>query len=86
MGDSGEGLVDSEARIQERMDQLQADRENSRKPRVVNSERNRKIESLRLARIQMERQLETASSPARKNQIRRAVEDLDLQLKQLQTD
>ena len=44
MGDSGEGLVDSEARIQERMDQLKADRENAKKPKVKNPEQIRKLE------------------------------------------
>ena len=84
MGDSGEGLVDSEARIQERMDQLQADRENAKKPKVRNPEQLRKLESLRLARIEMERQLHGSTNPNRKNQIQRALDDIDRQFSELQ--
>ena len=83
MGDSGEGLVDSEARIQERMDQLKADRESAKKPKVKNPEQIRKLESLRLARIEMERQWNSSTNPARKNQIQKALEDLDRQLEEL---
>jgi hypothetical protein len=83
MGDSGEGLVDSEARIQERMDQLKADRENAKKPKVKNPEQIRKLESLRLARIEMDRQLQSSTNPARKSQIQKALEDLDRQLEEL---
>ena len=83
MGDSGEGLVDSEARIQERMDQLKADRENAKKPKVNNPEQMRKLESLRLARVEMDRQMQSSTNPARKNQIQKAIEDLDRQLEEL---
>ena len=47
-GDSGEGLVDAEARIQERIEELQRAREVARRPPVVNPEQKRKLESLRL--------------------------------------
>ena len=83
MGDSGEGLVDNEARIQERMDQLQAERENAKKPKVKNPEQIRKLESLRLARIEMDRQLQSSTNAARKNQIQKALDDIDRQLEEL---
>jgi hypothetical protein len=83
MGDSGEGLVDNEARIQERMDQLKADRDTAKKPKLKNPEQIRKLESLRLARIEMDRQLQNSTNPARKNQIQKAIEDLDRQLEEL---
>ena len=84
MGDSGEGLVDSEARIQERMDQLQAERDNAKKPKIRNPEQLRKLESLRLARLEMERQLHSSSNPSRKNQIQCALDDIDRQFADLQ--
>ena len=48
MGDSGEGLIDNEGRIQERMDELQRNRERARQPAVENPELARQIESLEL--------------------------------------
>jgi len=36
MGDSGEGLVDAESRIQERIEELQLAREQSKRPRIGN--------------------------------------------------
>src|SRR5215467_10679176 len=83
MGDSGEGLVDSEARIQERMDQLQQDRDNAKKPKIRNPEQLRKVESLRLGRIEMERQLHSSTNPNRKIQIQSALDDIDRQLAEL---
>ena len=83
MGDAGEGLVDNEGKIQERMDQLKADRENGRKPKAKNPELIRKTESLRLARIEMERQFNSTANPARKNQIQKALEDIDRQMEAL---
>jgi hypothetical protein len=84
MGDSGEGLVDSEARIQERMEQLQAERELAKKPKVGNPQQVRKLESLKLARIEMDRQLQSTTSPNRRNQIQTALTDIDRQLIELQ--
>ena len=83
MGDSGEGLVDNESRIQERMEQLKADRENSTRPKIENPEQVRKLESLKLARIEMERQLNNTSNPNRRTQIQHALADIDRQLETL---
>jgi len=58
MGDSGEGLIDNEARIQERMEELQQNRVQSRKPPVQNVQLLQQIESLQLARREMARSLE----------------------------
>jgi hypothetical protein len=82
MGDSGEGLVDSESRIQERMEELQREREQAKRPRVANPEQARQLESLKLARTQLARQLEAATQPARKAQLTAAIADLDRRIEQ----
>ena len=58
MGDAGEGLIDADARIQERMEELERERaqQHVRKP-VRDPEQVRALESLRLARTELERQL-----------------------------
>jgi chromosome segregation ATPase len=80
MGDSGEGLVDAEARIQERLEEIEAARaktgaRDTRDPTVM-----RQIESLRLARVELERQLERTTHDARRAQIARAIDDLTRQM------
>lgn len=77
MGDSGEGLIDNEARIQERMEELRQSRERTRKPAAKKSEFARSIESLELARKEVVRTLENTSHPARRAQLNAALEDID---------
>jgi hypothetical protein len=84
MGDSGEGLVDAEGRIQERMEELQREREQARRPRVANPEQARQVESLKLARTQLARQIETASQPARKAQLVTALADIDRRISEIE--
>ena len=50
MGDAGEGLIDADARIQERMEELQLSRARAKRPVVKNPDQLREIESLKLAR------------------------------------
>ena len=84
MGDSGEGLVDAEARIQERMEQLEADkRRNAAGAPKIDPEKAREIQSLKLARVNLERQVEGASHPVRKQQIQAAIAEIDKRLKSL---
>ena len=80
MGDSGEGLVDAEARIQERIEELQKDREKARKEPVSNPEHAYKIESLKLARTELNRQLEATGHAARKIQLTSAIAEIDRQI------
>ena len=54
MGDAGEGLIDAESRIQERMDQLELERSQKLGRPVRDPERMRMLESLRLARTEEE--------------------------------
>ena len=80
MGDSGEGLIDSEARIQERRDELQASRETARKHVKKNPENIRQLDSLNLARTQMTRQLEIVTHESRRRQITEAIADIDIRI------
>jgi len=76
MGDAGEGLVDAEDRIQQHL----AEREQERQRRGVVSqdpERTRKLQSLQLARAELERQQAVTQSEIRREQIRQALADLD---------
>lgn len=81
MGDSGEGLVDADARIQERIDE----RESERRRRTATGppadpERVRELESLRLARAELERQAANTIHPVRTQQIQAALAELDKRL------
>jgi hypothetical protein len=77
MGDAGEGLIDAEARIQERMDQLALERAQKHVRTVKDPERLRAIESLRLARTELEQQFAVTTHERRLAQIQQAIEELD---------
>ena len=81
MGDSGEGLVDADARIQERIDERESERKRrgSAQP-AVNPEKVRELESLRLARAELERQAGATAHPVRKQQINAAMAEIDKRL------
>jgi hypothetical protein len=78
MGDAGEGLIDAEARLQERMDELEESRKaaKDRGPKV-DPEIARQVESLRLAKIELQRQAEGTTHAARKDQIGQAIAEID---------
>jgi hypothetical protein len=78
MGDSGEGLVDAEARIQEQIEERESERRrrNTAQP-ALDPERIRQIESLRLARAELERQSDATTHPVRKQQIQAAIAEID---------
>jgi hypothetical protein len=81
MGDSGEGLVDAEARIQEQIDEREAERRRrSNSQPAVDPERVRHFESLRLARAEQQRQLDAATHPMRQQQIEAAIAEIDRRL------
>ena len=77
MGDAGEGLIDAEARIQERMDQLELERTRKQVRAVKDPERVRALESLRLARTELEQQLTTATHERRRAQLQQAIDELN---------
>ena len=81
MGDSGEGLVDAEARIQEQIEEREAERRRrSGGGPKIDPEKVREIESLRLAKSNLERQAEATAHPVRKQQIKLAIAELDKRL------
>ena len=81
MGDAGEGLVDADARIQERMEELEAERrKRANGAPKVDPEKAREVQSLKLARLNLEQQLAAASHPVRKQQLQLAIEEIDKRL------
>jgi hypothetical protein len=82
MGDAGEGLIDADARIQERMEELERERSQSRTKPVRDPEKVRALESLRLARTELERQLSVTTHERRKAQIHQALEEIDRRTKE----
>src|SRR5688500_15543113 len=84
MGDAGEGLVDAESRLAERMEEREQEKRKARQ--AANSgdpERARQLESLRLARTEMQRQLDVTTHEARKQQLGQAIAELDRRIKEL---
>ena len=77
MGDSGEGLIDAESRIQERMEELERERSPRQARAVRDPELLQTLESLRLARTELERQLAATTAERRKTQIAHAMEEID---------
>jgi hypothetical protein len=80
MGDAGEGLVDSDSRIQERMEEVARDRAAGRAPATRTPEQLRAVEaleSLKLARTELQSQLGLTSHPVRLAQLKHALEELD---------
>jgi hypothetical protein len=84
MGDAGEGLIDADARLQERMDELEQERKKAKQGVLHGDpETARQIESHRLARTELQRQLESTTHQARKQQITQAIAELDKRIKAL---
>ncbi|MBP1635046.1 MAG: hypothetical protein H6Q10_1620 [Acidobacteria bacterium] len=83
MGDGAEGLVDAEARIQDRLDQLEQQRATRRRP-VKDPELVRELESLRLARAEASRQAQASAHPVRQEQLRQAMAELDRRIADVQ--
>lgn len=77
MGDAGEGLIDADGRIQERMEDLERERAAAKGKTVRNLEQIRALESLRLAKTDLERQLATSANERRKAQLVQAMAELD---------
>jgi hypothetical protein len=86
MGDSGEGLIDAESKIQERMEEMQASREKKNEPAKDDPERFLRLGSLNLVRTQLTRQLEVATHENRRKQLTGAITDIDRQIAELRED
>ena len=84
MGDAGEGLIDADSRLQERMEELEESRKVAKNTKPLEDpERVRTRESLKLARTELQRQLELTQHPARRTQIGQAVQEIDKRLTKL---
>ena len=84
MGDAGEGLVDAESRLAERMEEREQEKRQSRLgPTTQDPERPRETESLRLAKTEMQRQLDLTTHEVRRAQLAQALTEIDKRLKAL---
>lgn len=83
-GDAGEGLVDAESRLAERMEEREEERRKARAGgHAIDPERLRQRESIRLAKSELQRQLEATTHQARKQQLKQALAELDRRLAEL---
>ena len=84
MFDGGEGLVDASTRLAERMDEIEQERAAARAtgPRP-DPEYVRAVESLRLAKADLERQMAATSHEARRHQLAEALAEVSRRLKAL---
>lgn len=80
MGDAGEGLIDADARIQERMEEARLARAKGRGQAVRNPDQVRVLESLKLAKAEATRQLAATAHEARKTQLAQALVELDARI------
>ncbi len=84
MADAGEGLIDAQNRIQERMDEREEERARRAMPQAeYDPEQVRRAESLRLAYTELSRQLEATTHTARRQQLTSALAELERQLESL---
>jgi len=84
MGDAGEVLVDAESRLAERMEEREQEKRKARQGgKGPDPERARQLESFRLARTEMQRQLELTTHEARKQQLKQAIAELDRRITEL---
>jgi hypothetical protein len=83
MGDAGEGLIDAEGRIQERMEELERERSQQRAGRAARDpEKVQALESLRLARTELDRQLAATTNERRRAQIAEAIAEIDRRMRE----
>ena len=77
MGDAGEGLIDTQARIEERLEDVERERAQKQLKAVRDPEKLQALESLRLARKELERQLISTTHDRRRVQLGQAIEEID---------
>ena len=86
MGDAGEGLIDAEGRIQERMEELERERTRQNHGKVIRDpEKEHALESLRLARMELDRQLVATTHEQRRAQLSQAIAEVDRRMQEAQT-
>jgi membrane protein involved in colicin uptake len=82
MGDAGEGLIDQDSRIQERMEELERERAKAQVRDVRNPEAVRALANLKLARTELERQLAMTTHERRRDSIGQAMAELDRRIEE----
>jgi hypothetical protein len=80
MGDSGEGLIDAESRIQEKIEEIEQERARKYSKTIRNPELQRTLEALKLARTGLIAQLNATTQGRRKIQLTQAIEDIDTRI------
>ena len=84
MGDAGEGLVDAESRLAERMEEREQEKRAARLgPSTVDPEKTREIESLKLAKTELQRQLDLTTHDVRRAPLAQGLGEIDQRLKAL---
>ena len=85
MTDGGEGLVDASSRIAERMDELEEERRQATNGKKrMDPAKAGAIESLRLARADVRRQLDGTTHEARRLQLTIALADIERRLAEIE--
>jgi len=82
MGDAGEGLIDADSRIQERMEELERERSQRQSKTVRNPEQVHALESLRLARTELEGQLAATTHERRRAQVAEAIREIERRMEE----
>jgi hypothetical protein len=77
MGDAGEGLIDADSRIQERMEELERAKADRQVAPTKNPELIAELESLRLARAELDAQLRTTTHERRREQLTAAIAEVE---------
>jgi hypothetical protein len=81
MNDAGEALVDAEARLQERMEEREAERRRrGGRASLLEPRKARELESLKLARKELQRQAAATANALRRTQIDAAIGEIDRRL------
>jgi len=84
MGDAGEGLIDAESRIQERMEELARARAERDQPEGAPRKVVHELESLKLARADVQRQFDATTHEHRRQSLAQALADLDRRIAALE--
>lgn len=84
MSDGGEGLVDASSRLAERMEELEEARRAARvSGPTPDPEHTRVLECLRLAKADIQRQLQTVTHERRREQLVFALDEIERRLDDL---
>jgi hypothetical protein len=78
MGDSGEGLVDASSRLEEQREEIEESRsKKNREGFSLEPETIRAMESLRMAKVDLERQIVSTTHEVRRKYLQNALAEID---------